>query len=575
MVVFENLTHDPSADWAGAAVAGIIASELSGSTHTLTRFWNTAREARATQADRLLQGYVENAPGEWRFSAVLMEGRNGREIGRYVTQGTAAQLIDVADRLARETTKERLRPFPTRSPEAVKAWGQSIVAEDGAARIASLERAIQADANFGAAYVDLVQLRQAAGNSAGAAQAIEIAKQRANLFSDVDRARLELLDAESSGNREQRRRALVALSRLVPADARTQQALGDAEFGARHFPAAIALYRAALAISPGDSRLLNQIGYAEALAGNADRARDALEQYRRLEPAQANPIDSLGETQFLAGRFSDAEKYFLEAQSRYPAFLGGLEFAKAAQARLMQGNVPGADELFDRFIAQRRAGHDAAADITRLQWLYMTGRKQQALPGLEAIAAGGGSMGAYAAAQLAIWRLSAGDLPGAREKANRAVQLATGGGVQGVAIICQFLTQGQPDARHWQAAADQLFSNPAAASARDVTLAYALLLSRQFEAAADLLKKIYDQRDPANDAQIRTLYAWALTEQGKWDQAAPLLERYPLPISGGDLLFASLEFPRFLKLRAESLRRQKHDEEAARLLSLYQKLGGA
>ena len=59
--------------------------------------------------------------------------------------------------------------------------------------------------------------------------------------------------------------------------------------------------------------------------------------------------DTMGEINWLAGRFSEAEKNFLEAQQKQPQFLEGLEFSKAAFARFLAGDMAGADELFTKF----------------------------------------------------------------------------------------------------------------------------------------------------------------------------------------------------------------------------------
>ena len=87
-------------------------------------------------------------------------------------------------------------------------------------------------------------------------------------------------------------------------------------------------------------------GYAHDVAG----ARAAFEKYQSLVgAADVNPIDSMGEIYFNNGDFASAEKSFLEAQQKNPAaFAGGRELLKAAEARLMTGDLSGADGLFER-----------------------------------------------------------------------------------------------------------------------------------------------------------------------------------------------------------------------------------
>jgi hypothetical protein len=63
-------------------------------------------------------------------------------------------------------------------------------------------------------------------------------------------------------------------------------------------------------------------------------------------------------------------------------------------------------------------------------------------------------------------------------------------------------------------------------------------------------------------------------EIGAIDQAAPLLETYPLPLSSGNPLFGSLVFPRYLFLRGVALEKAGKREEARKSFELYSKYGG-
>ena len=70
-----------------------------------------------------------------------------------------------------------------------------------------------------------------------------------------------------------------------------------------------------------------------------------------------NALDSLGEAMFLNGRFAEAEKAFLDAYRKTPAFLQNAELWKAAHARWFSGDLAGADELMAQYMtARRRAG---------------------------------------------------------------------------------------------------------------------------------------------------------------------------------------------------------------------------
>jgi tetratricopeptide (TPR) repeat protein len=75
----------------------------------------------------------------------------------------------------------------------------------------------------------------------------------------------------------------------------------------------------------------------------------------------------------------------------------------------------------------------------------------------------------------------------------------------------------------------------------------------EIQAPKDLptLKKLYDGAVPPNDGEFRTFYAAALAAAGQKGEASTLLERWPLPESGGDPLFQSLVYPQFMELRRQ------------------------
>jgi tetratricopeptide (TPR) repeat protein len=63
------------------------------------------------------------------------------------------------------------------------------------------------------------------------------------------------------------------------------------------------------------------------------------------------------------------------------------------------------------------------------------------------------------------------------------------------------------------------------------------------------LRTVYQNTNPAADGLPRTLYAAALVQAGRTDEARALLKLWPLPQSASDSLLQSLMYPRFLELR--------------------------
>ncbi len=240
---------------------------------------------------------------------------------------------------------------------------------------------------------------------------------------------------------------------------------------------------------------------------------------------------------FFAGKFADAAKYFLDAYRVQPGYLGGVELLKAAQSRYMEGNLNEADQLYSQWEKPRSDARDPSVDLRRAEWLYITGRRPDAMKTAQAAAANPNpSVSAYALCHLALWSMDSGDRTKAADFAARAAQLATGSIVP-IAGICKYIVSPAP--------------GPEGQRIPDFARAYAALFANRPAEAVNLLTPIYAQSSPNSDADIRTLYAWALFEAGQRDQARPLLERFPIPLGAADNpIFMTQLFPRFLALRS-------------------------
>ena len=139
-------------------------------------------------------------------------------------------------------------------------------------------------------------------------------------------------------------------------------------------------------------------------------------------------------------------------------------------------------------------------------------------------------------------------------------------------MISQFLAQPPASPAEWSARAGQLFRNAPQNETRGLTLAYALLLDRHFDAAADTLRTVYD--GPSLDPGVPVLLAWSLMETGHTQEAAPLLRLNPIPAPSGINPDTYFYFPRLFDLRARLAEKSGRSEEAAANRALYQKLRG-
>jgi len=205
-------------------------------------------------------------------------------------------------------------------------------------------------------------------------------------------------------------------------------------------------------------------------------------------------------------------------------------------ARLMTGDIAGATEIHERY-AQSLAGNPMRPmEIERAEWDWATGRRRQHTSGLLAIAGAAGSgpaariggslvcrTGGYGACFWATARRRA-DGAGGRER-SRARRLPA------TALIAKFLTQPPATPEEWRARAGKLFPpNPALEPLRDVAVAAALLVDREYQPASEILRKLYDEgaRTPIDEG-LPVLLAWTLLETGRYQEAAGLLRFNPVP----------------------------------------------
>ena len=311
--------------------------------------------------------------------------------------------------------------------------------------------------------------------------------------------------------------------------------------------------------------LLNTLGYVHGYAGNLAAAVSALREYERLRPDEANPLDSLCEVHLYLGRFQEAETLFRQTYEKDPNFYAGTALIKAAQARLLTGDLAGADRIFTEYVEARRQAGDSGVDYHLAEWEFLTGRRAQAIARMEKFAAEvAREPASRAQAQLAIWRLLMGDRVRAAVHARLARTAAATPASANLAALCAFLVQPEASAAEWAARA----------GTQRIALIYALLLGGHFAAAEPLLK-LWDEQSPAEPSNpLPVLWAWALIETRQAGRAATLLDRTPVFHLFTPSPFTAVWFPRILRLRAVVAEHKGARDEAERNERLYRQLSG-
>ena len=553
----ENLSPDAQLNWRSRAAAAVVAYDLAGSRIIFAKQVDSLSAAQSMQATRLLQGYFFERNGRIGIRATLEDLAKSKAVDSFEIDGTAAAgFLPLANELARRLSSDA-RSFGTPNEKAFRFYGEALAVRDSSAVEQALQQATAADPSFAAGYLDEAKVLAGTGNR-DRAQEILHAQERPSL-DRIDRAEFQYVAAIVSGDATDRMKALESLAAAAPANADVFKELAEMRFARREFQQSAASYRAAARLDPDEPQIWNALGYALAWAKDLSGARAALAQYQKLAPDDANVLDSEGEVSYLGGDFKAASDYFEKVSLKNPG-----ELVKAAEARLMMGDLEGADALFTKRLQLSMGGQKAmgaqgaGADYQMAQWEVLTGRRAAGITRMEKLAPElSGDSQALAFSQLAMWKLEIGDAKSAADLANQAVTRAQSPQVRGLSAACRFIAAGSTTS-----------------SGSKVADVYALLFAKKYREALPSLQASYAETNPSADWQVRTLLAWAYVETGSFDRAAPLLENYPLPLSSGEPIFASMSFPRFLFLRGAVLEREGQRDEANKSYQLYLKYAG-
>lgn len=538
VVPFENLSGDMKLDWWGAISPFVVVSQTGNVQGLVTVVAGAERDVTALRANFVLAGYYTVTGGEIRVRSVLRDVASSRTVRRLDISGPPAGALQ------RVSAFLSGKPVPSAALNvaALEQFGRSLLARDPAEKRALLEQALKADPKHAFAAASLAQMQSAAGDREAARQTLVNALE--GRPESWERAQLKQWKARLENDRDGLLSAMREAVAVSPNDADLARQLAEACVERRRYPEAIVWLKKAVQLEPDQTAFWNLLAYAQAYARDFDGAFSSTGRYRALAPADPNADDSSGEVAWMAGRFADAEKYFLEAQKKQPLFLGGLEFSKAAFSRFLGGDVGGADAIFHRYLESRRAINDATAPLRQAQWLYLTGRHKKAHE-MAAAVKGDGELAARAGTLRAVWLLQEGDRAQAFEIARSAAALPRAGQAASAAALMAFIAQPAASPGEWESRANRVL----APQARRLALLYALLLNKHYSEAAKLLSAAFSESSPANSDEIRMLLAQTKLMTGDNKAAAALLENYPLPPQPGESIFATLYFPAFLDWR--------------------------
>lgn len=503
-------------------------------------------DTRSLRPTQILYGRYEANGQKVRVHAALRDLGTQKIVREYDAEATLPDgVFALADNLARELSGTA-RPIEGKKAGAVRTYGQALLATDPGERLKLLETAFREEPRFAPAAFALAQVRISQGEGPAA---LEVVKQAIGAQGDgPEKASLQVAAATLENDS---RGLVAALERAVQFDPQNSDLalqLGERLVNRHRYADGVAHLKRALALEPGRTDVWNMLAYGQAYAGEEKSAIESVENYRKLAPEDPNIYDTAGEIYWFFGRFAQAEQNFLMAQQKSPQFLGGLEFAKAAQARLMAGDAKGADEMFGRYLETRKALKDPITDVREAHWWYLTGKRQMAFDRMSTLAAMPGEVGAIAGTFQALWLTLEGQTPKTPQVLQQAASKTRNPAILSQLGMVAILNQPGGGVAEITALIDRAMSPQTPPALKKMVLSYALLHARHPAEAAQLLTSLWQETSPNTD-EVRMLLARAKMESGAKKEAAELLQRFPLPPAVGESPFSALWFPQFREWR--------------------------
>ncbi len=543
---FENLTGNPEWDWLGQAIPSTLAM-ASGTADRVLLPVGREEQNPLLRATQVVQGYYTLAGDNVRLQAVLRDPQSQKTLAVYQAQGAASAAGALIGQIAAQMGIGNL---PNISAAGLQAFGNALRSPSAEEQLEGLRKSLEASPEYAPAALLQSRLLLSRG---GRDEAVAVLRAtRAKATDPWSSVQLELLEAQISGDRQRHRAAMEAALRVNPGQTDVMRPLASLLILEGAYKPAAAWLEKAASLEPGLVENWNTLAYAHAYALEFGEARRAVDQYRKLAADDPNASDTAAEIAWMAGDFRQAEALFLEAQAKSPGFLNGMEFYRAAMARFLAGDTPGADALYRKYEESRSAAADPLLAVKHAHWLMLTGRGKEGQEKAAQIASGQSEAAARAGTLLAFTLAQEGQRDKAGEVLRAAISKVKTPAAMAAAGSVAFLAQPKASVAEWQQRANRAIQPQAGPRLRALMLYYAFLLDGHWAEAVRIGEEVLRQTEPSQADEIRMLTGLAHLQLHRKDRARQLLGRPPLPPAPGDALFSTLYFPRFRDWRKQA-----------------------
>jgi len=246
-----------------------------------------------------------------------------------------------------------------------------------------LEKAVELDSTFAAAYLYLARTNSWFGNIKARDEAYEKAKTFSEKATDKERLWIEADYARNiEKNPEKRFRILKQMAKKYPQEKRVHYWLGRVySIGKKMLQEAIIESNKALELDPNFGLAMNALAYTYADMGDFEKAIEYLKRYASVSPGDANPFDSMGEIYLRMGRLDEAMAKHKEALEVKPDWFW--ECWNIGYIYALKENYPEAMRWNDQFITMAPSpGVSATGHFWKGFYHYWLGSLEQSLSDL-------------------------------------------------------------------------------------------------------------------------------------------------------------------------------------------------
>jgi tetratricopeptide (TPR) repeat protein len=478
--------------WMRLGVPIAFQYDLATSPDLSAAFVHGASGAYQMRATALLRTTVEKRRGgRIRVQAVLSDlatQRNRRVIEADASSEEA--LLSTLNSVAKQI-EPRSTSFSTASVRGLQAFTAAAESSDLRQRIHDLRAAIEADPNFGLAYMLLLNTVALTGEQNTAA-AIRQVTDRFRAFTPLDQARLnEIMARLKHAGLQKQETTAAAVLKLAPNDVDTLAALGSARF----------------------------------LQGDAEGGRRFLRRALELSPDNNKLRQDLAHGLIQTKRYAEAGKLLTN-----PADL--------AVCLLLAGNASQANATMDKMM--QSLGSAELKTLFRANWLAISGDVNKAIETVQ-----GGTFTNLAAhsaglVQVAFWQSMTHDFAGAQRSAAQAYRLAGNRGT--LTAIAQLLTRAKEPPAQWRRDVESASLDKSSAQ---TLLGYGYFLYGRYPEAVQVWEEMVNQSGNT-DLHARAMLAASLEHAGRAGEARRVRVQPFIPEFGD--IYAPISFNEMRRL---------------------------